>query len=84
MTVLAGSIGSASGITAWTMDLQINAGERHGFNQHLVWQTSASTDRYRASYGGEFLDTTPRQGIKFFFSSGNITGWYEVIGHLKQ
>lgn len=83
---LMNAVGSASGggITAFEMSLHMRNGLRHGFRQQTVVVISGGT-RYSIAYSGEFIDTTPRQGIKFSFSSGNIAeGWFEILGIQKQ
>ena len=77
------SVSSTSGITSMQLHLQMRSGDHHSFFNRIV-NASSVAGRYYGDYSGEFLDTTPRQGISFYFSSGNITGWYEVIGHKKQ
>lgn len=75
---------STGGITAFKMLLYMGSGGLpHSFFLDLTAYLSTSA-WYAITVKGAFLDTTARQGIKFYFSSGNITGWYEVIGHLKQ
>ncbi len=84
-TILAGSVASAAGkgVSGFKMTLLMSSGYRHFFEYMAVYEGS-SGPRYSLLYPGEFVDTTPRQGIKFSYSAGNITGWYEVTGHKKQ
>lgn len=85
-TVLGALIGNAAGagITSFQFDLHMRDGYRHGFIQSGIHVQTGGA-RYFISYSGEFLDTTPRQGIRFTFSSGNIAdGWIEVEGKRKQ
>lgn len=85
LSTLGPAVGSTTGLVDWTCELHMRDGERHGVVQTLRYKAPGSADIYRANYSGEFVDTTPRQGIKFFFSSGNIaSGWMEIVGHKRQ
>ena len=77
------SSASGKGVSGFKMTLIMSSGYRHFFESVVIYQHTSGA-RYSLIYPGEFVDTTPRQGIKFAFSSGNMTGWYEVIGHKKQ
>lgn len=86
LAVLSANVGSAAGrgILAFEMHLHVRNGVRHSFSQYntVVHNSGA---RYAINYSGEFIDVTPRQGIKFSFSSGNIAdGWFEILGIKKQ
>lgn len=86
LSVMAASVSSSSGggIVSYEMRLHMRSGFRHGYNQFAT-VVQSSGDRYAQWYSGEFIDTTPRQGIKFSFSSGNIAeGWFEILGIKKQ
>lgn len=86
-TVLHGSVSSNStaGITSFRMTLHMRGSTvAHAFAlDSTVYQSD--NNWYAITAKGLFLDTTPRQGIKFSFSSGNIAeGWFEILGVKKQ
>ena len=85
-TALQSSVSSTVGISSFSMTLYPPgvAAHSHAFETAVtVFQSSG--DWYAFRSGGFFGTSTPRQGIKFFFSTGNIaSGWFEVTGHKKQ
>src|SRR5690606_11629685 len=86
LAVLASSINSTpgNGVTWFQLGLHMRNGSSHGIDLAIRYGTSTGPI-YAGQYNGEFVDSTPRQGIKFSFSSGNIAaGWIEIVGHLKQ
>lgn len=85
-SVLSTLVGNSTneGVFINGITLKINTGYNHNFAVGII------TGRYDASrywydFGGEFNDTTPRQGIVFSFSSGNIaTGLIRIWGVKKS
>lgn len=84
---LNGSVSSTGGVVIGRMLLMMPG--TTGQNVHpFIWDSAGYQSNnlwYAYTLRGLFLDGTPRQGIKFSFSSGNIAaGWFEVIGIRKQ
>ncbi len=80
---MVGAVSSTYGIADFTMNLRMGAW-RHAFSTSVYMRHSDGRPQW-SGYAGAFLDSTPRQGIKFYFSSGNIAeGWMEIVGHLRQ
>lgn len=73
------NVSATEGVKITRMDLMSEV-----WTLSAIRQGSGGALAYYSS-GGFFGDTTPRQGIRFYFSSGNIaSGWMEIVGHKKQ
>lgn len=85
-TVLGSGIGNGAneGVFFDAGQLKIYSGYRHSLTVKMRVIQYTGT-RYAQSYVVEFQDTTARQGIVFFFSSGNIaTGLIRIWGVKKS
>lgn len=88
-STLAGAVANAShGGVTFTMELILSSSVYHRF--FLQTQSTQNgtlgngLNIQGRTYLGWFADSTPRQGIKFAFSSGNIaSGWINVEGVRK-
>ena len=86
-TVLHGAVSSTAGITFLRMHLVMPAPSGHASHSFLLDSAGYQSNNqwYAYTIRGLFVDGTPRQGIKFSFSSGNIAnGWFEILGIKKQ
>lgn len=88
-TSIAGSVANAShGGVTFDMVLTLTSGRNHKFfvrTEATQNGTSGAGNNVQGrQYLGWFVDTTLRQGIKFTFSSGNISsGWLNIEGVRK-
>jgi hypothetical protein len=84
--VLTGDVGNGADRTlSADIVLHMPGGKPHHGTADMHYVARDTNGTYVFRYGFDFNDTTPRQGIKFDFSSGNVaSGRLEIWGIKKQ